>query len=142
MLKFSPKSASKSAQAQSMILQVHTNNNIWFILGNLLIQEDKHMYGKLEGKLLHYFGSKGRKSQLKREEENRAPKCSPNCLSWLSRTPFGVVAITFESENQMSCSLMIWKANRISYKYVSNRLFQGRLLRGSNCCPKLASYLC
>jgi hypothetical protein len=142
MLKFSPKSASKSAQAQSMILQIHTNNNIWFILGNLLIQEDKHIYGKLEGKLLHYFGSKGRKSQLKREEENRAPKCSPSCLSWLSRTPFGVVAITFESENQMSCSLMIWKDNRISYKYVSNSLFQARLLWGSNCCPKLTSYLC
>jgi hypothetical protein len=38
------------------------------------------MYGKLEGKLLHYFGSKRRKSQVIREEEKRAPKCSPSCL--------------------------------------------------------------
>jgi hypothetical protein len=118
------------------------NNNIWFILGNLLIQEGKHMYGKLEGKLLHYFGSKGRKSRLERDEENRAPKCSPNCLSWLSRTPFGVVAITFDSNIQMSCFLMIWKANKIAYTYVSNSHFQRRLLRGSNWCPKLELYLC
>ena len=32
-----------------MILHVHTTNNIWFILGNSLIQEGKHMDGKLEG---------------------------------------------------------------------------------------------
>jgi hypothetical protein len=32
------------------------------------------MYGKLEGKLLHYFGSRKRKSQLIREEEKHAPK--------------------------------------------------------------------
>ena len=100
------------------------------------------MYGKLEGKLLHYFGSKRRKSQLLREEEKRAPKCSPSCLSWLSRTPFHVVAITFDSDIQMSCSLMIWKSNRMAYKYVSNSHLQKRLLRGWNCCPKLASYLC
>jgi hypothetical protein len=31
----------KSAQAQSMILYAHTTNNIWFILGNSLIQEGK-----------------------------------------------------------------------------------------------------
>ena len=108
-------------------------------MGNLLIQEGKHIYGKLEGKLLHYFGSKRRKSQVIREEEKCAPKCS---LSWLSRTPFGVVAITFDSEIQMSCSLMIWKSNRVAYKYISNSHLQKRLLRGSNCCPKLASYLC
>ena len=29
------------------------NNNIWFILGNSLIQEGKHMDGKLEGTLWH-----------------------------------------------------------------------------------------
>jgi hypothetical protein len=36
------------------------------------------------------------------------------------RTPFSVLPITFDSDVQMSCSLMIWKANRMTYKYVSN----------------------
>jgi hypothetical protein len=34
------------------------------------------MDGKLEGTLLHYFGSKRRKRQLIKEEEKRAPKYS------------------------------------------------------------------
>jgi len=47
-------------------------------LGNSLIQEGKHMDGKLEGTLSYYFGSKRRKRQLIKEEEKRAPKCSPS----------------------------------------------------------------
>jgi hypothetical protein len=36
------------------------------------------MDDKLEGTLLHYFGLKRRKRQLIKEEEKRAPKCSPS----------------------------------------------------------------
>jgi hypothetical protein len=36
------------------------------------------MDGKLEGTLLHYFGSKKGKRQLIKEEEKGAPKCSPS----------------------------------------------------------------
>ena len=122
-----------------MILHVHTTNNIWVILDNSLIQEGKHMDGKLEGTLSHYFGSKIRKRQLTKEEEKRAPKCSP---SWPDLIFHNVLPITFDSDFQMSCSLMIWKDNRMVYKYVSNSHIQGRLLRGSNFCPKLESDLC
>jgi hypothetical protein len=63
-------------------------------------------------------------------------------LIWFFRTPFGVLPITFDSDFQMSFSLMIWKYNRMTYKYVSNSHLQRRLLRGSNCCPTLESDLC
>ena len=44
-----------------MILHVHTTNNIWFILDNLLIQEGKHMDGKLEGDIVTLFWVKKKK---------------------------------------------------------------------------------
>ena len=125
-----------------MILHVHTTNNIWFILDNSLIQEGKHMDGKLEGTLSHYFGSKRRKRQLTKEEEKRAPKYSQSWPDLIFQNTFGVLPITFDSDVQMSCYLMIWKVNRMAYKYVSNRHLQRRLIRGSNCCLKLESDLC
>ena len=99
-----------------MILHVHTTNNIWFILGNSLIQEGKHMDGKLEGTLWHYFESKRRKRQLIKEEEKRAPKCSPSWPDLICQNTFwcfahNLISLEFfllPSLISRSSSLWIW----------------------------------
>jgi len=53
------------------------------------------MDGKLEGTLLHYFGSKRRKRQLTKEEEKRAPKCSPSWPDLIFQNTFWWFAHNF-----------------------------------------------
>jgi hypothetical protein len=50
---------------------------------------------KLEGTLSHYFGSKRRKRQLTKEEEKRAPKCSPSWPDLIFQNTFRFVAHNF-----------------------------------------------
>jgi hypothetical protein len=88
------------------------------------------------------LGQKEKKDSSQRRKKNVHQSVLQADLIWFSRTPFGVLPITFDLDVKMSCSLMIWKSNRMGYKYVSNSHLQKRLLRGSNCCPKLESDLC
>jgi len=53
------------------------------------------MDGKLEGTLLHYFGSKRRKRQLIKEEEKCAPKCSPSWPDLIFQNTFWCCAHNF-----------------------------------------------
>ena len=125
-----------------MILHVHTTNNIWFIW---VIHWSKRASTWMESWRGHchiILGQKEERDSSQRRKKNVHQSVLQAGLIWFSRTPFGVLSITFDSDVQMSCSLMIWKANRMAYKYVSNSHLQRRLLRGSNCCPKLESDLC
>ena len=88
------------------------------------------------------FWVKRRKRQLIKEEEKRAPKCSPSWPDLIFQNTFRCFAHNFWFRCPNELSLMIWKDNRMAYKYVSNRHLQIRLRRGSNCCPKLESDLC
>lgn len=88
------------------------------------------------------LGQKEERDSSQRRKKNVHQSVLQAGLIWFSRTPFGVLPITFDSDVQMSCSLMIWKANRMAYKNVYNSHLQRRLLGWSNCCPKLESDLC
>ena len=119
MLKFSPKSASNHWPKRASTWMESWRGHCHIILG---LKEERD--------------SSQRRKKIVHQSVLQAG------LIWFFRTPFGVLPITFDSDFQMSFSLMIWKSNRMTYKYVSNSHLQKRLLRGSNCCPTLESDLC
>lgn len=146
MLKFSPKSAPNQPPNQPkhnpwsyMSTQQITFDLFW------IIHWSKRASTWMESWRGHchiILGQKEERDSSQRRKKNVHQSVLQAGLIWFSRTPFGVLPITFDSDVQTSCSLMIWKANRMAYKYVSNSHLQRRLLRGSNCCPKLESDLC
>jgi len=78
------------------------------------------------------LGQKEERDSSQRRKKNVHQSVLQAGLIWFSRTPFGVLPTTFDSDVQMICSLMLWKDSRMAYKYVSNSHLHGRLLRGSN----------
>jgi len=146
MLKFSPKSASNQPPNQPkhnpwsyMSTQQITFDLFW------VIHWSKRASTWMESWRGHchiILGQEEERDSSQRRKKNMHQSVLQAGLIWFSRTPFDVLPITFDSDVQRSCSLMIWKANQMTYKYVSNSHLQRRLLRGSNFCPKLESDLC